>query len=89
MARAPKRGGLTMTLYGGNGGGFSPGSSIAVEGGDVYWISDVEQGKAHQSSLMHLEKNGGKPTVVASSNAARLESIALDTQSVYWVRAVR
>jgi hypothetical protein len=85
VARAPKRGGLTMTLYGGNGAGFSPGSSIAIEGGDVYWISDVEQGKAHQSALMHLEKNGGKPTVVASSNAARLESVALDAQSVYWV----
>jgi hypothetical protein len=85
VARAPKRGGLTMTLYSEGGGGFSPGSSIAVEGGDVYWIADVEQNKVRRSSLMHLEKNGGKPTLVASSATSRLLSVVLDDTSVYWV----
>ncbi len=86
VARAPKRGGLTMTLYSeGGSGGFGPGSSIAVEGGDVYWIADVEQNKVRRSSLMHLEKNGGKPTLVASSTTSRLLSVVLDDTSVYWV----
>jgi hypothetical protein len=87
VARAPKRGGLTMTLYSSEGGGsgFSPGSSIAVEGGDVYFIADVEQNKVRRSSLMHLEKNGGKPTLVASSTTSRLLSVVLDDASVYWV----
>jgi hypothetical protein len=85
VTRAPKRGGMTMTLYGSSGGGFDRGSSIAVDGGDVYWIADVEQGKLRQSTLMHLEKNGGKPIVVASSTTARLQGLALDEHGVYWV----
>jgi len=85
VVRAPKRGGLTMTLYGIAGGGeFVPGSSIAVDGGDVYWIADIERNKVHQSTLMRLEKNGGKPTVIASS-ATRLQGLALDADGVYWV----
>jgi hypothetical protein len=86
VLRAPKRGGLTMTLYGDSGGGgFSPGSSITVDGGDVYWTSDVEQNKVRRSSLMHLEKNGGRPTLVASSTTAHLQSVVVDEQSIYWV----
>jgi hypothetical protein len=84
VSRAPKRGGLTMTLYGGNGEAFSPGSNIAVDGGDVYWIADTEQGKVHQSALMRLEKNGGKPITIASSTTARLLGLALDEGHVYW-----
>ena len=86
VSRAPKRGGMTMTLFGGSGGAFSPGSWIAVEGGDVYWISDVEQGQAHHSALQRLEKNGGKPTVLAGG-AARMQGLALDEKSVYWAQA--
>jgi hypothetical protein len=84
VSRAPKRGGLTMTLYGGSGEAFSPGSSIAVDGGDVYWIADTEQGKVRQSTLMRLEKNGGKPMLIASSTTARLQGLALDDKGVYW-----
>jgi hypothetical protein len=73
-----------MTLYGGTGGAFSPGSSIAVDGGDVYWIADTEESKGRQSALMRLEKNGGKPALIASSTTARLQGLALDETSVYW-----
>jgi hypothetical protein len=87
VARAPKRGGLTMTLYGGSGGGFSPGSSIVVDEGDVYWIADVDQGRGRLSALSRLEKNGGKPTVIASSPVAQLRCVAVDPLGVYWVMA--
>lgn len=85
VARAPKRGGLTMTLYEAAGTTFSPGSSVLVDGGDVYWIADTEQGTVRQSALRHLEKNGGKPTTIASSTTSRLYGLSVDDTSVYWV----
>ena len=58
VARAPKRGGLTMTLYGGNGGGFSPGSSIAVEGGDVYSMLGSSSRARRTPELAHAPGEG-------------------------------
>ena len=86
VARAPKRGGLTMTLDAAAGTTFSPGSSVAVAAGDVYWISDTEQEAGpRQSSLRRLEKNGGKPTTIASSTTSRLYGPSFDDTNVYWV----
>jgi hypothetical protein len=85
VARAPKRGGLTMTLFEAAGTTFSPGSSIAVDSGDVYWIADTEQGATRQSALRRLEKNGGKPTTIASSTTGRIYGLSFDETNVYWV----
>jgi hypothetical protein len=81
LARVPKRGGVTMTVYAGNGAGFSGTSSVAVDDTDVYFASQVDK----LGSLTRQDKNGGKPTVVASSTAAPIEGVALDDRSVYWV----
>jgi hypothetical protein len=83
--RTPKRGGLTMSLYGGSGTPYRAGSSIVVDAGDVYFIADVDQGTAHLSTLARLDKNGGKPTVIATSNGAPLRCVVVDDQNVYWV----
>jgi hypothetical protein len=103
VARIPKRGGVTMTVYSGTGGAFAPGSSIAVDETDVYWTSQIDKassvtaegGTAPSStprlapvlyaSLARQDKNGGKPTVVASSTTVAITCIILDETSMYWV----
>src|SRR5580692_3369549 len=43
LARVPKRGGVTMTVYAGNGSPFSLASSITVDDTDVYWTSQIDR----------------------------------------------
>ncbi|HLK38960.1 MAG TPA: hypothetical protein VKU41_19500 [Polyangiaceae bacterium] len=85
VSRAPKRGGLTMTLYNTGGRALASGSTLAVQGGDIYWATDLDMGAFRQSALMRLPKNADKPTLLASSSTGRLSGPALDGQSVYWV----
>jgi len=86
VTRGLKRGGVTMTLFS-NGAPFGQGSSIAVdEGGSIFWIADVDQGRPTPlSSLSRLDKNGGKPTVVASNPTTALRCVVVDRDNVYWV----
>jgi hypothetical protein len=82
LARIPKRGGVTMTVFAGTGAPFAPGASIAVDETDIYWTSQV----ATASSLTRQDKNGGKPTVVASNTTAPIACVVLDETSAYWVQ---
>ncbi|HEY1696800.1 MAG TPA: hypothetical protein VGG39_31785 [Polyangiaceae bacterium] len=81
VARAPKRGGTVMTVYGGTGQAFGANSSIAIDDTDVYWTSQIDK----TSSLTRQDKNGGKPTVVTSSTIAVIECVAIDDAAMYWV----
>jgi hypothetical protein len=80
VARIPKRGGTSMIVYAGNGKPFASNSSIAVDT-DVFWTAQQDK----LSTLTRQDKNGGKPTVVASSTFASIESIAIDETSLYWL----
>ena len=81
LARAPKRGGITMTVYAGTGAPFADGASVAVDDTDLYWTSQVDK----TSTLSRQDKNGGKPTVVASSTTALLACVVVDDTHMYWV----
>src|ERR1700677_5045239 len=81
LSRVPKRGGTQMSVFAGNGTAFEANSSIAVDDTDVYWTSQA--GKL--SSFSRQDKNGGKPTVVASSTFAPIECVAIDDTNMYWL----
>ena len=81
LSRIPKRGGTQMTVFAGNGTAFEANSSIAVDDTDVYWTSQA--GKL--STFSRQDKNGGKPTVVASSTFAPIECVAIDDTNMYWL----
>lgn len=81
LARVPKRGGITMTVVPGNGTPFSLPSSVAVDDSDVYFTSQIDR----TSSLARQDKNGGKPTIVASSTVAALGCVVVDESHIYWV----
>ena len=86
VSRAPKRGGLTMSLYTTAGRAFIPGSTLAVDvGNDVYWTADLDMGTFRQSALMRLIKGADKPSLVASSATIRLTDVVIDGPNVYWV----
>jgi len=86
LQRLPKRGGVTMDLYSGTGIAFSPGASIAVDATDVYWTSATVAGGSKSSTLSRQDKNGGKPSTVASSPASTLQCVVVDDASIYWVQ---
>ena len=86
LQRAPKRGGVTMDLYAGNGVAFAPGSSVAVDNTDVYWTSAMATGGGKTTTLSRADKNGGKPTVVSSIGAGALQCVVLDDLNMYWVQ---
>jgi hypothetical protein len=81
LSRVPKRGGVTMMVDPGTGAAFTAHSSLAVDDTDVYFASQI--GKA--SSFIRQDKNGGKPTGVASSSVASIEGVAIDDKAFYWV----
>jgi hypothetical protein len=80
LSRIPKRGGVTMVVYAGTGAAFTAHSSAAVDDTDVYLASQIDR----TSTLIRQDKNGGKPTVLASSGFAPIEGVALDDKDVYW-----
>jgi hypothetical protein len=86
LQRAPKRGGVTMDVVPGNGNAFAPGSSVAVDNTDVYWTSAPASGAGKALSLTRQDKNGGKPTVVASAGVGPLQCVVLDDLNMYWVQ---
>ncbi|HEY8040782.1 MAG TPA: hypothetical protein VIF15_13345 [Polyangiaceae bacterium] len=88
VARIPKRGGTTMSIFAGTGASYTPGStSIAVDDTDIYWTSQVSQGAVKVGMLQRQDKNGGKPTTVASSPGALLSCVVVDGTSMFWVSA--
>ena len=74
LQRIPKHGGITMNLYSGTGTAFQPGASIAVDATDVYWTSATVAGGTKSNTLTRQDKNGGKPSVVASSPVSSLRA---------------
>jgi hypothetical protein len=85
LHRLPKRGGVSMDLYSGNGVAFSPGASIAVSATDVFWTSAT--GTATKTyTLSRQDKNGGKPSVVASSPFSTIQCVVVDDASIFWVQ---
>jgi hypothetical protein len=86
LHRLPKRGGVTMDLYSGTGVAFSPGASIAVSATDVFWTSATGTGAAKTYTLSRQDKNGGKPSVVASSPFSTIQCVVVDDASMYWVQ---
>ncbi len=86
LQRLPKRGGVTMDLYSGTGVAFAPGASIAVDATDVYWTSATVSGTTRTNTLSRQDKNGGKPTTVASSPGSTLQCVVVDDAGIYWVQ---
>jgi len=86
LQRLPKRGGVTMDLYSGTGVAFAPGASIAVDATDVYWTSATVVGSAKTNTLSRQDKNGGKPTIVASNPFSALQCVVVDDTSIFWVQ---
>ena len=86
LRRLPKRGGVTMELYSGAGVPFAPGASIAVDATDVYWTSATVAGASKTSTLRRQDKNGGKPTTVASGSASAVQCVVIDDSGIYWVQ---
>jgi hypothetical protein len=86
LQRVPKRGGITMVLYSGNGAPFDRGANVAVDDAEVYWTSAVTNGAAKSSTLNRQGKDGGKAIVVTSTQGAGLACIAIDGQNMYWVQ---
>jgi hypothetical protein len=86
LQRLPKRGGVTMSIYSGTGTSFAPGASVAVDDTDVYWTAALTGGGTKSNTLSRQDKNGGKPTVVASSPVASFECVVLDANNMYWVQ---
>lgn len=86
LQRIPKRGGVTMDLYSGTGVAFQPGASIAVDATDVFWTSATIAGGSKSNTLSRQDKNGGKPTVVASSPLSTLQCVVVDDSDIYWVQ---
>lgn len=90
VTRVPKRGGSLMMFYSATTGAFASPSTIAIDEQDVYWTEHVKQdGPAGASTVLgrvlKQEKNGGKPTVVASGIRDELRSLAVDDKGVYWI----
>ncbi len=86
LQRIPKHGGITMDLYSGTGTAFQPGASIAVDATDVYWTSATVAGGTKSNTLTRQDKNGGKPSVVASSPVSSLQCVVVDDTAMYWVQ---
>jgi hypothetical protein len=86
LQRIPKHGGITMDLYSGTGTAFQPGASIAVDATDVFWTSATVAGGSKSNTLTRQDKNGGRPSVVASSPVSSLQCVVVDDTSMYWVQ---
>jgi hypothetical protein len=89
VTRVSKRGGTTMMLFSGTGSAFAPGTSVAVDGTDIYWTSQVATGPADHpklaNALTRMDKNGGKPTIVSSSPTSNQKCVVTDARDMYWV----
>jgi hypothetical protein len=85
VTRVAKHGGVTMMIFSGGGAAFAPGTSVAVDGTDIYWTSTVGDGKTKTSAVTRQDKNGGKPTVVWSSPGQEAACIVVDDAAMYWV----
>ena len=84
--RAPKRGGFTMTLFGGTAGAFAPGTSMAIDDANVFWTQQTDDGKpVKTSTLQRQDKNGGKSSALTTSTIAPFTCVTVDDASVYWV----